>query len=142
MNDDATLHDEELREVAQRLGARAAERLDVERTAQAVVVRLRLEPRRRAWTWFEPTWLRIAAALVVVAGAGAIARARWHERTPAAAAVVPLEDDLSGLTPAELREAIGALDQPLGEETGSGADTGLEGLGPDELRALLRSLKG
>ncbi len=141
MNDDATVHDDELREVAQRLGARAAERLDVERTAQAVVARLRVAPRRRTWTWIEPTWLRIAAALVVVAGAGAIARARWHEQAPAAA-VVPLDEDLIGLTPAELREAIGALDRPLGEETGSGADTGLEGLGPDELRALLRSLEG
>lgn len=142
MNDDATLHDDELREAAQRLGARAAERLDVEHTVEAVVARLRVEPRRHTPTWIQPTWLRIAAALVIVAGAGAIARARWHERPPAAAAVVPLDEDLSGLTVAELRETIGALDQPLGEETGSGAETGLEGLGPDELRALLRSLEG
>ena len=45
MNDDATLHDAKLQEVARRLGAHAAERLDVERTAQAVVARLRTEPR-------------------------------------------------------------------------------------------------
>ena len=39
MNDDATLHDDKLQEVARRRGARAAERLDVERTAEAVVAR-------------------------------------------------------------------------------------------------------
>ncbi len=39
MNDDATLQDDKLQEVARRLGARAAERLDVEGTAQAVVAR-------------------------------------------------------------------------------------------------------
>src|SRR6266702_6335871 len=39
MNDDATVHDDKLQEVARRLGARAAEQLDVERTAEAVVAR-------------------------------------------------------------------------------------------------------
>jgi len=144
MNDDATVHDRELQEVAQRLGARAAERLDLERTAQAVVARLRAEPRRRAWAWagLGPTWLRIAAALVIVAGAGAIARTWWHGPAPVAGVVVPLGEDLSGLTASELRDAIGALDRPLEDETGSGVDVGLEGLGPDDLRALLRSLEG
>ena len=76
MNDDTRLHDDELREVAQRLGARAAERLDVERTAQAVVTRLRTEPRAdvRVLGWIQPVWLRIAALLVLAAGAGVIGR--------------------------------------------------------------------
>src|SRR2546425_5599361 len=72
MNDDATLHDAKLQEVAQRLGARAAERLDVERTAQAVVARLRTEPRAeiRVLGWIRPAWLRIAAVLGLRVGAG------------------------------------------------------------------------
>src|SRR5437667_297028 len=45
VNDDAMLHDAELREFAHRLGTAAAERLDVERTAGAVVERLRSVPR-------------------------------------------------------------------------------------------------
>src|SRR5947208_2629314 len=66
MNDDVTLHDDKLQEVARRLGARAAERLDVERTAEAVVARLRTEPRAevRVLGWIQPAWLRIAAVLV------------------------------------------------------------------------------
>ncbi len=41
MKEDGTLHDAMLQDAARRLGAGAAERLDVERTAQAVVARLR-----------------------------------------------------------------------------------------------------
>src|SRR3989442_16027169 len=75
MNDDATLHDDELQEVARRLGARAAERLDVEGTAQAVVARLRTQPRAeiRGLGWIRPAWLRIAAMLVIVVGGGGVA---------------------------------------------------------------------
>src|SRR5207245_7675618 len=75
MNDDATLHDDELQEVARRLGARAAERLDVEGTAQAVVARLRTEPcaEMRVLGWIRPAWLRIAAMLVIVVGGGVVA---------------------------------------------------------------------
>src|SRR5439155_6149948 len=41
MKEDGTLHDAMVQDAARRLGAGAAERLDVERTAQAVVARLR-----------------------------------------------------------------------------------------------------
>src|SRR2546429_8325117 len=87
MNDDATLHDDKLQEVARRLGARAAERLDVERTAQAVVARLRTEPRAeiRVLGWIRPAWLRIAAVLVVVVGAGGGRRGPGAGRPPTTA---------------------------------------------------------
>src|SRR5205807_3563877 len=76
MKDDATFHEAKLQELAQRLGTRAAERLDVERTAQAVVARLHEEARApaRPSVWSQPAWLKIAAALVIVVGAGAVAR--------------------------------------------------------------------
>src|SRR5207247_3705514 len=87
MNDDATLQDDKLQEVARRLGARAAERLDVEGTAQAVVARLRTEPRAeiRVLGWIRPAWLRIAAMLVLVVGAGAVVRSPGHDQPQATA---------------------------------------------------------
>src|SRR5256884_9095202 len=107
MNDDATLHDDKLQEVARRLGARAAERLDVERTAQAVVARLRTEPRAeiRVLGWIRPAWLRIAAVLVLVVGAGGVGRRLGHER-PTATALAPAAgagvNDLSAGQPPQL----------------------------------------
>src|SRR6266702_3033210 len=79
MNDDDTLQDDKLQEVARRLGGRAAERLDVEGTAQAVVARLRTEPRAeiRVLGWIRPAWLRIAAMLVIVVGGGVVALNVW-----------------------------------------------------------------
>ena len=51
MNMDEELQDARLRELARLLGAGAAERLDVERTAQAVVTRLRQQPRVMLGGW-------------------------------------------------------------------------------------------
>src|SRR5256884_8922978 len=68
------LPDAKLQEIAQRLGARAAERLDVERTAEAVVARLRTEARAegRGLGWIQPAWLRIAAGAPPLVGAGGV----------------------------------------------------------------------
>jgi len=140
VNDDAMLHDAKLQEVAQRLGAGAASRLDVERTARAVVERLRAGPRAERWTWVQPAWLRIAAAAILVIGGGLVTRALvWH-RPPGSAVVVPVGEDLTDLTAEQLREALTVLDQPVSEE-GAG-DLGLDGLTADELRALLQTLEG
>jgi hypothetical protein len=48
--------DEDLIAIAHRLGALAAERIDPERTAVAVLARLR-QPARRSW---QPAWLALA----------------------------------------------------------------------------------
>ena len=140
MNDDAMLHDAKLQEVAQRLGAGAAERLDVERTARAVVERLRAGPRAERWTWVQPAWLRIAAAAILVIGGGLVTRALVWQRAPGSAVVVPVGEDLTDLTAEQLREALTALDQPVSVQ-GAG-DLGLEGLTAEELRALLQTLEG
>jgi anti-sigma factor RsiW len=145
VNDDAMLHDARLRELAQRLGARAAERLDVDRTAQAVVTRLREQPRvtAPAFVWMRPGWLKLAAAVVLLLGTGLVTRGVLRDGRPTAMSVVPVGEDLRDLTADQLREAIGSLDQPLTDESGvldSGA--GLESLSADELRALLRALEG
>ena len=145
MNDDATLHDDKLQEVARRLGARAAERLDVERTAEAVVARLRTEPRAevRVLGWIQPTWLRIAAVLLLLIGAGVVA---LNVRGPQPTTPLPPASaggELSELSGNELRIVLGALEEPGAERQGvSPQDVGLEDLSALELRALLESLEG
>jgi len=151
MNDDATLHDAKLQEVARRLGARAAERLDVERTAQAVVERLRTEPRAevRVLGGIRPAWLRIAATLVIAVGAGVVVRSLWRHH-PIGTALIAAGGagagagaDLNDLSLDQLRQVLEAVDQPGGEhEAVSAQDLSLDDLSTLELRALLESLEG
>ena len=145
MNDDAPLHDDKLQEVARRLGARAAERLDVERTAEAVVARLRTEPRAevRVLGGIRPAWLRIAAVLLLVVGAGVVA---LNVRSPQLTTPAPSASaggELSELSGDELRVVLEALGEPGGEpQAASPQDVGLEDLSAPQLRALLESLEG
>jgi len=137
------LHDAKLHDLAKRLGAGAAERLDVERTAQMVLARLRAERRVSvvARLWMQPAWLKIAALLVLLLGSGVVARRPGRARAPGTATVIPVGEDLTGLSADQLREAIHSLDQPLAEEGAGSLDAGLEGLSADELRALLHALE-
>ena len=147
MNDDATLHDAKLQEVARRLGAGAAERLDVERTAQAVVARLRTEPRAeiRVLGWIRPAWLRIAALFVIVVGAGVVA---LNVRIPRLIPPVPPAtaggelSDLSGDELREILESVGKLGGGGEQQAVSAQDVGLDELSASQLRALLESLGG
>jgi len=140
VNDDAMLQDAKLRELAHRLGAAAAERLDVERTAGAVVERLRTERRAEPRTWVQPAWLRIAAVAILLLGGGLVTRALVRQPTSGSALVIPLGEDLMDLTAEQLQEALGSLDQAPSEE--NLVDTGFEGLTAEELRAVLRTLEG
>jgi hypothetical protein len=145
MNDDATLHDGKLQEVARRLGAGAADRLDVERTAQVVVARLRTEPRAdvRVLGRIRPAWLRIAALLVIVVGAGVVVRSLWYKQPTATALVAAAGAELNDLSADQLRQVLEAVGEPSGEhETVSSQDVSLEDLSALELRALLESLEG
>ena len=145
MNDDAPLDDGKLQEVARRLGARAADRLDVGRTAQAVVTRLRTEPRAdiRVLGRIRPAWLRIAAALVLLVGAGVVA---LNVRVPLFTTPVPAataSGELSELSGDELRAVLEAVGQAGGEQQEvSPQDLSLEDLSAPQLRALLESLEG
>ena len=137
------MNDEELEKLAQRLGAQAAERLDVEATARAVVERLRAEraASERVAAWLPRQWLRIAAALVIAIGGGALALriTRNHGLTgPVAAAGA----DLNDLSTDQLHEVLDAVEQPAGEVVVPAQDVGLEDLNEVELRALLESLEG
>jgi len=139
MNDDARLE-----ETARRLGATAAERLDVERTAAAVIERLRAEPRSESrWSWRQPSWFRIAAALVILVGGGLIGRRLLVPSGTGGHEVAHLvSDDLGDLSADQLRDVLSTLDETLdlGRTTQPEAD--LEDLDAQQLRAVLRSLEG
>lgn len=141
MNDDQ-LHDAELRRLAQRLGTAAADRLDVEHTAAAVLRRLRTDSRAgrgsSSW-WVRPGWLRVAAALVLMVGGGLLLR---HQTGPSHAAHY-VADDLRDLSTDELRDVLGTLDQTLAQPASvEPTDDDLNGLTTEQLERLLESLEG
>ncbi|HYK83103.1 MAG TPA: hypothetical protein VEU55_08140 [Gemmatimonadales bacterium] len=142
MNHDEELNDAAVREVAQRLGARAAERLDVEQVVQGVLTRLREQRGHagRQWRWIGPVWLRIAAAVVVLVGAGLVVR---RGAAPAGGgALAPAGAELTGLSTEQLREVLRIVDQPTeAPEPVAAQDAGLEDLTAPQLRALLASLE-
>ncbi len=135
------MNDDELEKLAQRLGARAAERLDVEATAQAVIERLRAERAAgaRIGLWLPRQWLRIAAALVIVVGGGALALRIMHT-TPPTVASAPAE--LDGLSTDQLKQVLDGVGESGGEAVVSVQDVSLDDLNTVELRALLESLEG
>ena len=143
---DHDMQDERLQVLARRLGARAAERLDVERTAAAVVQQLREQPAATPTWWLRPAWLRLAAAVVLMLGAGVVYRGvGMGPREPALAVVVwPGDDRLSELSSEQLRALLQSFDQPVLEEEGLGSpqEAGLEDLSAAQLRELLLSLEG
>jgi hypothetical protein len=142
MNDDQ-VRDDDLRPLARQLGASAADRLNVERIAAGVVQRLRVEPpvrqSRLPW-WGQPGWLRAAAALVLLAGAGVLVRG-WTggpSHPPHYMA-----DDLRDLSTDQLREVLSSLDQTLAEPSSiEPSDDDLNDLTTEQLERLLQSLEG
>jgi len=133
--------DAQLRALAARLGARAAASVDVERVARGVVDALRRPvsvPLPRRLRALMPPWARVAAALVVLAGGGVVARTALHH--PA----VPtrfVSADLAGLDADELSELLATLDQTLGEPA-AGASGALDELDADQLDQVLQGLEG
>ncbi len=136
MNEDAKLHD-----AAKRLGVAAAEKLDVDRIAAVVVERLRSEPARAAHpAWIQPTWLRIAAAVLVLVGGGLVVRHVWSPTATHGAHFVT--DDLTDLTADQLRDVLSTLDETLDLGSTTLPEADLEDLDAQQLQAVLRSLEG
>jgi len=140
MNGDARIEG-----LAKRLGNAAAARLDVDATARKVVERLREQPVPRA-LWIHQTWLRIAAALVIVVG-GAVVASRLTpggDRGVGAHAAHFVADDLGDLSAEELRDVLAAFDEMVGSNDVAVPEgsTDLRELDAHQLRAVLRSLEG
>lgn len=139
MNDDVRLEN-----LAQRLGTTAADRLDVEATARRVLERLRERPARRI-VWIQQTWLRIAAALVIVLGGAAVV-----SRLPSGSGLLTgrhgahfVADDLDDLSTDQLRDVLATLDDLVtGDSVAVPDSTDLRELDARQLRVMLRSLEG
>jgi len=131
------VNEHELERLAQQLGHRAAERLDVEATARAVVERLREPVKQEGWTPRE--WLRVAAVVALLLGAGIALQRVGTPGTPVAAAY-GLED-LRELTTAELEQVLATLDRTLSADESDAGEVNLENLTPAQLQALLQSME-
>ncbi len=135
------IEDPKLQELARKLGAQAAERLDVERMAQAVLAGLRRPARERTWlVWTQVAWVRAAAMVVLLLGIGFAMQptvesvgTAWDD--PPAGAVQDLSAD-------QLTRVLDELNQPVDVTVPASEDAGLEDLSEPELRALLKSLEG
>lgn len=142
MKPDERNEDSVLRSRAQRLGARAAGRLDVERIAERVVDRLR-QDRVRGIThrsrWVRVGWMRVAAAILVLTGAGLLVRRTFQSPRPQAPFV---SDELQGLSTAELRDVLGSLDQTLETPVPDSSTDNLNDLTTEQLEVVLQSLEG
>jgi len=138
------MNDERLENLAKRLGSEAAARLDVDATARKVVERLRERPVRRL-VWVQQTWLRIAAALVIVVG-GAVVASRLPPvyRASNSHGAHFVADDLNDLSADELRDVLASFDELISSDRLAVPEgsTDLHELDAQQLRAVLRSLEG
>lgn len=148
MRDHDDVHDEELRHTAQRLGAAAADRLDVERTAQAVLARLRAgdAPARGPIRWMRPAWLRAAAVVVVIIGAGVLYRTVMVRPDSRGAVAVdsglPANPEFADVTPGQLQDVLRGLDETVEmTPTVHAGEAGVEDLSEPQLQSLLKAME-
>src|SRR2546425_750136 len=139
---DSEVNDEKLENLAKRLGSGAAARLDVDATARKVVERLREQPVRRL-VWVQQTWLRIAAALVIVLG-GAMAVRQSLIRPGSAHTAHFVADDLNDLSADQLRDVLATFDELISGDSVAVPEgsTDLHELDAQQLRAVLRAMEG
>ena len=139
------MNDEKFENLAKRLGTEAAARLDVAATARKVVERLREPPVRRL-AWVQQSWLRVAAALVIVVGGAVVASRLTPGRRPGVSTHAPhfVADDLSDLSTDELRDVLATFDELIRGDSVAVPEgsTDLHELDAQQLRAVLRALEG
>ena len=133
------MNEDKLIQAAQQLGARAADRLDVNATARKVVERLRELPARRPGpTWIRATWLRVAAAVVIVIGGAMVLRANRPVGVPDDHVTHFIADDLRDLSADELRTLLTSFDEIIAESAMPDSTSDLQELDAQQLRELLR----
>ena len=143
MTDDR-MDDAKLEQLARRLGAGPAERLNVERVAGVVVERLRRPPEVErhgplSW-WMQPKWLRAAAIVVLMVGVGVVVRQLLEGGSGHEAHYIA--EDLQDLSANQLREVLSTLDETLQASTPPSSEDDWNDLTTEQLQDLLRSLEG
>ncbi len=135
------MDEQRLERLAAKLGERAADRLDLDATAEGVLRRLRAEPEPVVW-WRRPRVVRtLAAAALVVLAAGVLVTNRVTRAASEEGQVAQTEFfELESLTFAELEEVLDSLayDRPVAE----GSAASLDDLDERQLRQLLASMEG
>lgn len=137
----STNGDARLEALAKRLGAAAAERLDVEATARKVLAGLREQPAPRQ-TWIAAHWLRIAAAIILLIGGGIAVRQIVPGGSGNAQHSHLVADDLGDLSADELKDVLDRFDEIVGTASLMLDSSDLRELDAQQLRAVLRSLEG
>ena len=132
------MNDQQLEQIAKRLGARAGDRIDVDQTAISVGARLKREPEReRWWRRHVPVFGAVAAAAVMVLSIGILSdsgESRFGEGQGLALAPFGLQ----ALSDDELEEVFDSLafDAPVSEL----AAAGLEDMSVGQLEELLQTM--
>lgn len=129
----------QIERMARALGARAADRVDAEQTARAVLLRLEQQPRKRVWWQRAPAFQALAAAAVVVLLAGVFLVGPFGSHAGDAAEPMALVE-LEELSTDELAEVFDSLvaEAPVYEYS----TVGLQDLNEQQLRELLQLMEG
>lgn len=132
-----SVDDQQLEQLAKRLGATAAARLDVDETARAVVERLKCEPEKVVWWRRMPMLSAVAAAAVIVLAVGILSDTREGSgKVDSGMTQMPVE--LRALSFDELEEVFDSLtfEAPVSEL----AVVGLEDMNVGQLEELLQTM--
>ncbi|HET8713835.1 MAG TPA: hypothetical protein VFM23_09170 [Gemmatimonadales bacterium] len=130
------MNEDQLIQAARQLGARAAERLDVQATARQVLQRLREQPVRKSW--IHERWLRVAALVVVLLGAAFALRQLRPSSGESHQATHFIADDLTDLSTDELQMVLTSFDQIVAESVVPDSTSDLQELDAQQLRRLLQ----
>jgi hypothetical protein len=107
------------------------------------VERLREQPARRT-VWIHETWLRVAAAVVILVGGALALRQVWSGGESGDHIAHLVADDLSDLSADELQAVLASFDDLITVDSVAVPESSndLRELDAQQLRAVLRSLEG
>jgi hypothetical protein len=89
----------------------------------------------------QPSWLRAAAGVVLIIGAGLLIRQRWNPPAEIPAAPQPVGTELGGLSPSQLQDVIAGLNEPVEVGPVHAGEAGVEDLSESQLQSLLKAME-
>jgi hypothetical protein len=95
----------------------------------------------------QPAWIRAAAGVVLIIGAGLLVYWRLHHPTPETVAAPPvvvasIDPDLPDFTSGQLRDVIDGLDSTVEmTPTVHAGEAGVEDLSEPQLQSLLKAME-